>query len=193
MRRHGTNFTALAAILGGAVMGAGATMALANATDGVRGAAPTRNGARAHDRRVRKRGAVLVVDDDKQDDGGDVYRRSPSTGRPRTGDPSASGGVAAALVTTDVGHQAQLHSRLQEVQARAQEVQVRVQAAQVRAEEAQVRARQAQVRAQKLQEAMTELREDAGSTIDDADLERLRAIIAEVREQRRAHDQSSGK
>ena len=192
MRRHGTNFTALAAILGGAVMGAGATMALANATDEY--ADLHRHGTeRGHTIVVCENGAPFSSSMTISRTTGETSIAVAEYRPPQDRRPVRKRRRCRRIVTTDVGHQAQLHSRLQEVQARAQEVQVRVQAAQVRAEEAQVRARQAQVRAQKLREAMTELREDAGSTIDTADLERLRAIIAEVREQRRAHDQSSGK
>lgn len=227
MRRHGTNLTAVAAILGGTVLGAGATMALASAKH-----ADRHGHGKGRQQTIivcRSEGAVptsasVTIEGTAGETSVTVTKQRPSRDRRHV----RKRRRCRRIVTTNVSRHRDvsfehLHAgattphfdrervrvrleearrrshvareRLQQAQARAEEVQARAEdmqaEAQARAQQAQVRAQEAQARAQVIREAMTELRGQAGSSIDSADLERLRALLAEFRERRHSREQGS--
>lgn len=234
MRRHGTNLTAVAAILGGTVLGAGATMALASAKHADRhghgngrqqtiivcrseGAAPTSASVtiegtagetsvtvtkqrpsrdRRHVRKRRRCRRIVTTDVSRHRDVSFEHLHAGAT-TPHFDRERVRVRLEEARRCSQAARERlqQAQARAEEVQARAGDVQaeaqVRAQEAQARAQQAQVRAQEAQAQAQVIREAMTELRGQAGSGIDSADLERLRALLADFRERRHSREQGS--
>ena len=231
MRRHGTNFTAVAAILGGTALGAGATMALAAANHGERhrhgrgdqqtiivceseGGASASSSVTVHG--TKGEASVVVTEQRPSRDRRHVRKRrrcrrivTTEFGQHQRVDRLRlhADGVAHAPLEPPHFDQERIRLRIeevrkrseeararaQEVRARAQEVQTRVQEAQTRAQEAWTRSQEARARAERLRQVMKEWQDEAGSDMNPADLERLRAALAaEFGARRNSHEPGTG-
>ena len=175
MRRHGTNFTAVAAILGGTALGAGATMALASANHGERhrhgradqqtiivceseGEASASSSVTVHG--TKGEASVVVTEQRPSRDRRHVRKRrrcrrivTTEFGRHQRVDRIRLHADGAAHAPMEPPHfdQERIRLRIEEARKRSDEVRARAQEVQTRVQEAQTRAQEAQTRAEEFQ------------------------------------------
>ncbi len=209
MRRHGTNFTAVAAILGGTALGAGATVALASANHGERhrhgrgdqqtiivceseGGASASSSVTVHG--TKGEASVVVTEQRPSRDRRHVRKRrrcrrivTTEFGRHQRVDRIRlhADGAAHAPMEPPPFDQERIRLQIEEARMRSEE-------ARMRAQEVRARAQEARARAETLRQVMKEWQDEAGSDMNPADLERLRAALAEFGAQRNSPKPGTG-
>ena len=208
MRRHGTNFTAVAAILGGTALGAGATMALASANHGERhrhgrggqqtiivceseGGASASSSVTVHG--TKGEASVVVTEQRPSRDRRHVRKRrrcrrivTTEFGQHQRVDRIRLHADGAAHAPLEPPHfdQERIRLRIEEARMRSEEARMRAQEVRARAQEVRARAQEVGARAQEVQtraqEAQTRAQEARTRAQEvQARAERLRQVMKE--------------